>query len=350
MRVAVDFNGNLYDSLVDGKKLKEEQNIVQRNFFCPNCGKPVLLRSKGYKIDGSERVYHFAHMGGKGCFDPWDTETSVWYKKMCHAFDGRVVEKWISNDKGEKHQVDVLIGNTIILFKSKDIDPEDFRSRTNFFTELGYDLVWVLGVTRDWKSGKFTPIKSYKDYYGDMMLDWLNPRRMLGGAPRVANTCSWVNGQRVSICIGYEENKKLLINKLLWVKSSEEDEEILDWSKIRVNSTCTLTLKEVVSDPNVLFLSPRQYIENFVNSLGVDYSERYKGVNWSRLTLDSFRCPRSNHSVKPDEECMGCGSCLGVDMFHQENSRLGTRVFCSYPKKSGRQETYGEPRVKRVAR
>ena len=348
MRIARDFEGNLYDSYANGVIIKEDLKVRKTNFFCPNCGKPVVLRSKINTTD-NKITYHFSHLGGKGCSDTWEEDTSGWCREMGRCFRGKVVERWVSNSNGEKHRADVIVGNIVIMFKSKDIDPEEFKNRTNFFTNLGYDLAWIIGETRSWNSSRFTPSKSYQEYYGDMMIDWSCPKKMLSGCPRIANTCSWVNGQRVSICIGYVSEDIKYVNKVLWVKGSENDDGILDWSKFRINTTCTYTMNEVVRDPNILFLSPKEYIEDYVKKFNIPYKERYKGVERKGAAINDYKCPKSNHSLQVDE-CKKCSNCLGVDMFHADDSKLADRVFCAYPKKSGQTDIYGFAKVKRVAR
>lgn len=349
MRVAKDFEGNLYDSYKDGLKIHEMLKVESKNFFCPNCGCPVILRSRGYKKDGSGKTYHFSHLKKNSCIDNWGEETSNWYSDMGRYFEGSLVEKWLINDRGEKHKADVVYKNMVIMFKSKDIEPEDFRRRTEFFTELGYDLAWVICETRGWVSKRFIPAKSYQEYFGDMMLDWVNPRKMLKGSPRVANTCSWVNGQRVSICICYVLDGIPYVNKVLWCKGSEEDSAVLDWRKLRINSTCTFTMKDVAKDPNILFLSPKEYVEDYANKFNIPYKERYKGVERKSAAISDYKCPKSNHTLNV-ELCQKCSNCLAVDMFHTDDSKLADRVFCAYPKDSGSKDIYGFAKVKRVAR
>ena len=350
MRVARDYDGNLYDSYKDGATIKRDIETHARNFFCPNCGKPVTLRRRTSNAkEGGGYLYHFAHLEKSNCGDSWEQETSNWYREISRNFSGESVEKWVVNSKGEKHKADIIVGNIVIMFKMKDISAEALKDRIDFYTELGYDLAIIVGETGSWTRNYFVPVKSYQEYYGDMMLDWKKPKKMLMACPRIANTCSWVNGQRVSICISYVKEGQIYINKVMWVKGSENDDGILDWSKLRINSTCTFTIKDVVEDPNLLFMSPKEYIEDYVKKTGIPCKERFKWVERKGAAISDYKCPKTGYSLKI-EDCEKCSSCVASDMFHDDNSKVANRVFCSYPQKTGIFDRYGFPKVKRVAR
>jgi len=104
---------------------------------CPCCGNDLVAKC------GEIYIHHWAHK--KKCDDHWWENETEWHRNWKNEFP----EKWqevIHRDKsGEKHIADVKTsGGWAIEFQHSFIEPEERRSRDNFYTKL----IWVVDGTR----------------------------------------------------------------------------------------------------------------------------------------------------------------------------------------------------------
>lgn len=125
-----------------GKKVYIDDSVPTQSYFCPACGNKMILRR------GNIVAHHFAHRAKKEC-DPWYTKKmSLWHSKMQSHFDKSVREIVIwDNTHTVYHIADIAIRTDkeqfIIEFQHSPISQEEFISRSKFYLDNGYTLIWV---------------------------------------------------------------------------------------------------------------------------------------------------------------------------------------------------------------
>ena len=120
----------------NGKKIFIKDANKGCSYFCPICRSEVIYR------DCKTKASHFAHRHRSEC-DDWG-DMSEWHLGWQEKFPIECREVIIENN-GVKHRADVLIKdkNTVIEFQHSQISNEEFDARNKFYTENGYNLIWV---------------------------------------------------------------------------------------------------------------------------------------------------------------------------------------------------------------
>ena len=156
-----------------------------KKYFCPICKQQVRLRSA--KEDNLNSP-HFFHV--ERCADDWNYEPmSEWHISWQNLFPKGNREIVIENPKTkERHRADVGVYGTIIEFQHSPISEHEFWKRNNFYTSIGYKVVWVFDMTeltRDSIWGSTTRLhlegEWHKEWGGGGKYRWKNPWRFLGG-------------------------------------------------------------------------------------------------------------------------------------------------------------------------
>lgn len=129
MFIAIDENENRI--VADGAK-------KNTRYFCPVCKSEVCLR------DGGINVAHFAHLSFKNC-DDFTSDMSEWHRIWQSMFPLKNREH-ILRDENEIHRADVCCYGTVIEFQHSSITSEEFWRRNDFYTRLGYKVVWIFDV------------------------------------------------------------------------------------------------------------------------------------------------------------------------------------------------------------
>ena len=158
MLYAVDRNDN---------KVSIEEAVSRGDYFCPCCGKPVLMRK------GEVRAHHFAHSPKHPCSDNWNTQSgdssyddSGWHNEWQSLYPKENVEIIVGT--GDiKHRADVMIGNTVIEFQHSPISSAHFQERSNFYLNQGMKVIWLFDFRAEFKEGK---VGFINDYY-----TWIRP-------------------------------------------------------------------------------------------------------------------------------------------------------------------------------
>jgi len=120
--------------IVNGKKVEATKGATG---VCQRCGSVVIAKC------GDIRVHHWAHKGRRHC-DPWWEETE-WHRSWKNRFPDEWQEVVRRAPDGEKHIADVRTANDwVIEFQHSAIDPEERRSRNDFYGKL----VWVVNGMR----------------------------------------------------------------------------------------------------------------------------------------------------------------------------------------------------------
>lgn len=122
-------------ALINGQNHEALPNLSGR---CPACDQVVIAKC------GEVKIWHWAHKGRRTC-DPWWENETEWHR----SWKGKFPESWQEvvhkAEDGEKHIADVKTDQGwVIEFQHSRIEPEERRSRDNFYQKL----VWVVDGAR----------------------------------------------------------------------------------------------------------------------------------------------------------------------------------------------------------
>ena len=137
-----------------GKLTYIEDAIKGDPYFCQVCGQPMMQKRC---ID---RADHFAHYSPHGnpnivpCSDHWGYDKTEWHMEWQKRFPIDNIER-VLEFNGKKHIADLLIGNFVIEFQHSSISIEEFTERNNFYTSLGYKVIWLFDLIEEYNDGRF---------------------------------------------------------------------------------------------------------------------------------------------------------------------------------------------------
>lgn len=142
----------------DGKRVHIDRTHVNYDYFCPECGEKLVLRK------GDIRIHHFAHFPSTECTDSWHYDMSEWHQEWQARFPEECQEVVMTKD-GQKHRADVCVGKTVIEFQHSPLSAEEFDDRNNFYTSLGYKVVWVFDLQDEYDNEKIIENDNKADVY-----------------------------------------------------------------------------------------------------------------------------------------------------------------------------------------
>lgn len=132
-------------------------------YFCQICGQPMMQRRC------TDRIDHFAHYSPHGrtdivpCSDHWGYDKTDWHMEWQKRFPADNIERVLELN-GKKHIADVLVGDLVIEFQHSSISLDEFTERNEFYTSLGYRVIWVFDLIDEYNDGKFAQT-NYEFYY-----------------------------------------------------------------------------------------------------------------------------------------------------------------------------------------
>lgn len=130
-----------FANLTRGIRVHIDDVSIDEKCFCPICEAPLV------KKIGVVRRAHFAHRNGYVCYDPWHEELSRWNYEWQNRFPKECREAIISYG-GQVHKADILIENTVVLFRSKFLSAREFEEQNIFYTAAGYKVIWVFNLIK----------------------------------------------------------------------------------------------------------------------------------------------------------------------------------------------------------
>ena len=123
------------------QKIKITDAIRKEAYTCLCSGSPILVKED--KI----RVKHFSHKPGADCPSIDGSKMSEWHWQWQELFHTDLREIIIKDPaSGQMRRADVLIGNTVIEFQNSPISAEEFDARNEFYTKLGYQVIWMFNM------------------------------------------------------------------------------------------------------------------------------------------------------------------------------------------------------------
>lgn len=153
---------------VYNKKIHIDDANPELSYFCPAC-KGAMIQKRG-----NINAHHFAHKAGKEC-DPWYAgKLSPWHIKMQNQFDKSTREIVIWNQaRTEYHVADIVLQANekkfVVEFQHSPISQKEFISRTKFYIECDYTVIWVFDFCKC-KSQKTIFVSEYDN--GFVHLIW----------------------------------------------------------------------------------------------------------------------------------------------------------------------------------
>lgn len=116
-------------------------------FYCQECGEK-LVQKRGEII-----AHHFAHYPNTQCIDNWHYDESEWHYQMQNLFPNDTQEV-VMELENTKHIADVFIKerNLVVEFQGDRIRQTEFASRNNFFSKLGYKVLWIFDESRPFEN------------------------------------------------------------------------------------------------------------------------------------------------------------------------------------------------------
>ena len=142
-------------------KNKERISIRNANsidkYYCPLCEEELIQKR------GNKRCHHFSHKMKSNCslFKYYDT--SEWHLNWQNQFPEENQEIIKVDENGKKHIADVLINNTVIEFQRSNITYDDYNDRNQFYSNLGYKVIWIFNCKEAFNSNYYDRKMYFKD-------------------------------------------------------------------------------------------------------------------------------------------------------------------------------------------
>lgn len=167
-----------------GKRVHIDETVLGETYFCPVCNKTVIVKK------GEIRQHHFAHQGmiderssGERCIlYSYSREMSDWHVEWQNRFNKQDIEVLVQ-DGEKKHIADVIINNTVLEFQHSSISIEDFRNRNEFYTKLGYNVIWIFDFIDDFNDNKICQVNEFK-------YEWMNRNKLFRTIELKIEKCS----------------------------------------------------------------------------------------------------------------------------------------------------------------
>lgn len=289
----------------------------EQQYFCPVCRQPVILRK------GAINASHFAHTGSQ-CPDSWHYDMSAWHKEMQEQFPEETREVVMSFD-GETHRADVLKDGVVIEFQHSPISADEFCDRNEFYTKLGYKVVWVFDVSDQYEDGRFT----HKRDNGDV-LRWNNPLRVLryGPIPQYKKS-------NVKICLFFGENYDgpdsdnpfpPEVHQVNWCSLDYGEEPDYRW--IATDWSNPIWLRPQM-DMESFFKSAKQNLYTIINR-NRPYDIKYGGIKGYPRYM--YMCNIETDTFVSSGICNACKHCLAIEDIFRYDGNSQMRSYCAYPR------------------
>lgn len=126
-------------------------------FYCQECGEKLVQRR------GEIKAHHFAHYPNTKCVDNWQYDESEWHYLMQNLFPNDTQEI-VMELENKKHRADVFIKerNLVVEFQGDRIRQTEFASRNEFFTKLGFKVLWVFDESRPFENESIDEMSTNK--------------------------------------------------------------------------------------------------------------------------------------------------------------------------------------------
>lgn len=281
------------------ERIHIDDTIRGEKYYCPTCGEELCLKK------GNIKVHHFSHVSSSNC-DGWHYDMSEWHSSWQNQFpiDNQEI---VFEFNGKKHRADVFINNTVIEFQHSKISSEEFKDRNEFYTSLGYKVIWIFDATSSYLNGNI-----YEHY--DNNYSWNNSLVQLRG----------YNGKFVDVYL--QEFNNIWITHPDYKNISLFNDELDDYAYLHhVDETASISPDTFLStETNNIYdyefvdrFIPVKFLHDGSFDVTLDMKKREYCLNdisdeilteeehafgWDRFIW----CPAFKHFVNPNDECHAC--------------------------------------------
>lgn len=302
-----------------GRRIYAEfaEKAANQQHFCPICHNPVILRK------GEINAPHFAHLHNQ-CPDSWQYDMSEWHKEMQERFPEENREVVMSFD-GKTHRADVFKDGVVIEFQHSPISPDEFFDRNDFYTSLGYKVVWVFDVSDQYEDSRFV---HKRDNYS--VLRWNNPLRVLKYGP-----IPQYKKNNVKICLFFGESyddsdsDDLLppeVHQVNWSSLDGNGDPDYRWIATDWNNPIQLHPQ---MDTESFFRTAKQNFYAIINN-NRPYDIKYGGVKGYPRHM--YMCNIETDTFVSSGICDECEHCLAIEDFEREDGSTEMRSYCAHPR------------------
>lgn len=309
-----------------GKRIDASEARREIQYYCPACGKPVILKS------GIQNADHFAHIANE-CVDAWNYDMSEWHIKMQRFFPADAREVVIKH-KGIIHRADVLIENTVIEMQHSPISAEEFNNRNEFFTSLGYRVTWIFDV----RDRKYNDQIQYLDEDTCTKFKWSHPMRIFEVLDK--RFTDYDKSFAVYLDLYDEEYEDVApeIYRIVWTKGNDDD--AVDLSRFAICEE-GIVLGDM-EDPEEFFLSLKEKRKTYalkrikeLNKESVDKSFSYsiKYIGEKGKLKEAYTCDRRREfglKWSGEKACIYCKHCA-MTIATQKDGKNMCAIYCCYP-------------------
>lgn len=278
-------------------------------YRCPICKAKLIVKNQG-----SSRTWHFAHKGHE-CTDTWDYDISPWHRRMQSYFEPKYRDILCRSKSGETHKADILKHDVVVEFQHGPLNEKEYKARNDFFMSLGYKVVWIFDVSKEYEMGNLCWDDTRKDA---AWMKWAWPRKTARDSERLSD-CNY----DFALYLWWDDRTGPgdFVQRIVW--SSEDRTGRYDFKKIIVSGTGVLLHKDM--DPLDLLRTRTERSTIRKEELGKDISE--KKICIQGYSRDSYICPKTNTFGLRYAECVKCDMCRQVD---PERGRMrGYTIWCA---------------------
>ena len=236
-------------------------NAIQGDmYYCQICNQPMMQR---HCVD---RIDHFAHYSPHGnnnivpCSDHWGYDKTEWHMEWQKRFPVDNMER-VLELHGKKHIADVLVDNIVVEFQHSPISLEEFSERNEFYTNLGYKVIWVFDLIEEYDDGRLAQ-NDYEWYY-----KWAHAKKLFRNIS--------LENVKATIYFQLSDDTDPEVGVIERVKEIHDDGRL-----VKTDSKCCFSIKEFVekisSNSRELFERPKapNSIENCDSIAGL-WDESY---------------------------------------------------------------------------
>ncbi|WP_071459157.1 competence protein CoiA [Bacillus massilinigeriensis] len=150
MLVALRENGERFSLGEKREKAALEKQRRAEVFYCPCCGKKVLMKL------GNKKIWHFAHESGCGCPGEWESETAYHlagkleiYRFLLLNGITAQLEEYVRPTRQRADVMTVFGKNSVAIeFQCATVEENELKKRTGQYESIGITPVWILGGKR----------------------------------------------------------------------------------------------------------------------------------------------------------------------------------------------------------
>jgi len=134
----------LYANDIDGKRISPVKKLKG---YCPDCKSEMTPKC------GEKMIHHWAHKNIlSNCNYKGETEWHRYWKSKFPIENCEI----IMQHQGEKRIADVYYNGMIYEFQHSPITSDEIYQRTEFYNNLGLNIIWIFDLTKQFNNQQIT--------------------------------------------------------------------------------------------------------------------------------------------------------------------------------------------------